>query len=162
MKFCAKADMEPTTLQTYFRAQQVPLQWMPFLRAIAGELSAQTDAVNLRHLFFSVGQRFAIDTPNLLREIATLSQLEEMLCAHWGQHQWGWVELREVGDAIEIVHKASPLAEAFGDDSLTWSVGFLEGFYQSIFGALGASENMNVRAMDDSRDGMVIRLNLSS
>lgn len=153
--------MEPITLQTYFKAHQVPLQWMPFLRAIAAELSAQTDAINLRHLFFSVGQRFAMGTPSLLQEIATLSQLEETLCTHWGQHQWGWVELSEVGDAIEIVHNACPLAEAFGEDSLTWSVGFLEGFYQSIFGALGASETMNVRAMNDSRDGMAIRLNFS-
>lgn len=153
--------METTNLQTYFRAQQVSLQWMPFLRAIAAELSAQTDATNLRQLFFSVGQRFAMDTPELLQEIATLSRLEEALCAHWGRHQWGWVELSEVGDAIEIVHNASPLAEAFGDDSLPWSVGFLEGFYQSIFGALGASEAMNVSAVDDSRDGMAIRLRFS-
>jgi hypothetical protein len=153
--------MGTTNLQTYFRAQQVSLQWMPFLRAIAAELSAQTDAANLRQLFFSVGQRFAMDTPDLLQEIATLSQLEEALCAHWAQHQWGWVELCEVGDAIEIVHNASPLAEAFGEDSLIWSIGFLEGFYQSIFGALGASETMNVSAMDDSRDGMAIRLRFS-
>ena len=132
-------------LQNYFRSQQVSLQWLPVLRAMASELSAQSDGKVLRHLFFQIGERFAADTSDLFEGAQSLTQLEEQLNDFWSRINWGWVELKEVKDYIEICHHASPLSEALGDDAHEWSVGLLEGFYQSVFSVLGASETMTVR-----------------
>ena len=71
---------------------------------------------------------------------------------------WGWVELTEVKGYIDIVHHAAPLAEAFGDEALEWSVGLLEGFYQTIFSVLGASDKMVARSIGEPSDGMELRL----
>ena len=66
--------------------------------------------------------------------------------------------MNEVKGSIDIAHHASPLAEAFGDEALEWSVGLLEGFYQTVFSVLGASEKMVVRSIGEISDGMDIRL----
>ena len=137
--------MASDTLQNYIRGQQVSLQWLPVLRAMASELSAQNDAKALRTLFFKIGERFATDTSDLFEGAQSLAQLEERLNDFWSRINWGWVELKEVKDYIEISHHASPLSEAFGDESLEWSIGLFEGFYQSVFSVLGASETMTVR-----------------
>ena len=150
--------MEDMDLQTYFRGQQVSMQWHPFLLAMAAEMAEHTDELALRNLFAGVGRRFAADTEEFFSDVTTLSELQECLDDFWGRMQWGWVRLREEAGYVEILHNAAPLAEAFGDEFLVWSVGFLEGFYQSVFGALGASNSMTVRACDDQVDSMVLRL----
>ena len=61
-------------------------------------------------------------------------------------------------DYIEISHHASPLSEAFGDDTLEWSVGLFEGFYQSVFSVLGAGETMAVRGMAVAAGDMDVQL----
>ena len=150
--------MASDTLQNYFRGQQVSLQWLPVLRAMASELSAQNDAKALRTLFFKIGERFATDTSDLFEGAQSLAQLEERLNDFWSRINWGWVDLKEVKDYIEISHHASPLTEAFGDDSLEWSVGLLEGFYQSVFSVLGAGETMTVRGMAVAAGDMDVQL----
>ena len=150
--------MASDKLQNYFRGQQVSLQWLPVLRAMATELTAQNDTEALRHLFFKVGQRFAKDTTDLFEGVQSLTQLEERLNDFWTRINWGWVDLKDVKDYIEISHQAAPLNEAFGDDARVWSVGLLEGFYQSVFGLLGASETMTVRAEEDSSEAMDVLL----
>ena len=150
--------MASDTLQKYFRGQQVSLQWLPVLRAMASELSAQTDAKELRHLFFKIGERFAKDTGDLFQGAQSLAQLEERLNDFWSRINWGWVDLNEVQAYIEITHHAAPLAEAFGDDAFEWSIGLLEGFYQSVFRVLGASEAMVVCGAGASAGGMDVQL----
>ena len=150
--------MASDNLQNYFRVQQVSLQWLPVLRAMASELSAQTDAKELRHLFFKIGERFAKDTGDFFQGAKSLAQLEERLNDFWSRINWGWVDLHEVQAYIEITHQAAPLAEAFGDDAFEWSIGLLEGFYQSVFGVLGASETMVVRGAGASAGGMDVLL----
>ena len=150
--------MASDTLQNYFRGQQVSLQWLPVLRAMASELSAQTDAKELRHLFFKIGERFAKDTGDLFQDAQSLAQLEERLNDFWSRINWGWVDLSEVEGFIEITHQATPLAEAFGDDAFEWSIGLLEGFYQSVFSVLGASETMVVCGAGVSAGGMDVQL----
>ncbi|MFM1981190.1 MAG: hypothetical protein RLZ68_2455 [Pseudomonadota bacterium] len=150
--------MEDMDLQTYFRGQQVAMQWHPFLLAMAAEMAEQSDDTVLRNLFAGIGRRFAADAEEFFSDVATLSELQECLNDFWGRMQWGWVRMHEESGFVEIVHNAAPLAEAFGDEFLVWSVGFLEGFYQSVFGALGASESMGVRAHEDQEDGMALRL----
>ncbi len=150
--------MSSDKLQNYFRRQQVSLQWLPVLRAMASEMSEHTDAEDLRHLFFKIGERFAKDTGDLFEGVESLAQLEEGLNDFWSQLNWGWVELSEVQGHIDIAHRAAPLVDAFGEDAFAWSIGLLEGFYQSVFSVLGASETMVVRDVGESSGGTDVLL----
>ncbi len=134
---------------TYFRTQQLSLQWLPVLRALAVELANGADSAGLRQLFFKVGERFAKDVEDRFESVQTLFELEDAINEFWSQLNWGWVHFTEVRGGIEIVHQASPLAEAFGDEHLGWSVGLLEGFYQALFSILGAGATMRVVAIGD-------------
>jgi hypothetical protein len=145
-------------LQNYFREQQVSLQWLPVLRAMASELSTQTPAEELLELFSKIGERFAADTEDHFQDAETLTQLEESLNYFWARINWGWVTFREAKGCIEITHSAAPLAEAFGDEALGWSVGLLQGFYQRAFSALGASDTMVVRTVGEPTGGLDIHL----
>lgn len=147
-------------LADYFREQQVSLQWLPVLRAMAVELSAQADDAQLRQVFFSIGQRFATDAQALLTPAQSLPELEAQLNDFWRRINWGWVVLSEEEGFVAIVHQASPLAEAFGEDSFGWSVGLLEGFYQHIFMSMGADAAMRVVCIDEGFQGMDLRLRL--
>lgn len=150
--------MSDNNLQEYFRSQQVSLQWLPFLRAFATELSASADIEDLQHLFFNLGTRFAKSSENHFEDVQTLQQLEIRLNEYWGRLNWGWTEFNELKGFIEITHHASPLAEAFGDHALPWSTSLLEGFYQAVFSVLGASEKMVVRRLGEPTDGMDVKL----
>lgn len=152
--FFENTGMTATPLEIYYREQQMSLQWLPFLRAMAGELSEQTDAENLRTLFFAIGERFAQDAKEAFEEINTLRGLATNLNDFLARIQWGFVDIKEVSAGVTIEHFAAPLAEAFGDDALPWSIGFLEGFYQSLFGILGASSAMRVRAIFEECEPM--------
>lgn len=150
--------MTNEALQNYFREQQVSLQWLPVLRAMASEMSEQMPSDELLKLFSKVGERFAADTEEHFQDVETLAQLEESLNYFWARINWGWVTFREAKGCIEITHSAAPLAEAFGDEALGWSVGLLQGFYQRAFSALGASDTMVVRAVGESTGGIDVHL----
>jgi len=145
-------------LENYFRGQQVSLQWLPVLRAMAAEMSLNTQSKDLRRLFFKIGQRLATDTGDLFHAAKSLSQLQESLNDFWMRTNWGWVDFAEEESHIIISHHVSPLSESFGENALEWSVGLLEGFYQSVFHVLGASEDMVVLGLGDLGNGMDIRL----
>ncbi len=153
--------MTNLSFNNYFRSQQVPLQWLPILRAMALEFSANFDEAALRQLFFRVGEHFAEDVEDRFQGVQTLADLEEYLNEFWAQLNWGWVELTEVTGAINIVHQALPLAEAFGDDCMVWSVGLLEGFYQTVFHVLGAGDGMKVLAVADACSDLTVQLRFS-
>jgi hypothetical protein len=146
-------------MENYFRSQQVSLQWSPVLRALAHELGEMASPQDLQKLFFSAGARFAGDAADRFEGTETLAQLEERLNDFWSSLNWGWVELAEIHGVIEITHQAAPLAEAFGDEALEWSIGLLEGFYESVFKVLGAGDAMVVTGMPDASSGMTVRLN---
>lgn len=146
-------------MENYFRSQQVSLQWAPVLRALAVELGEMASKQDLQRLFFSAGARFAGDVATRFEGTETLAQLEECLNDLWSSLNWGWVELRETQGLIEILHQAAPLAEAFGDETLEWSIGLLEGFYESVFKVLGAGDSMVVTGLPDASSGMSVRLN---
>jgi hypothetical protein len=152
--------MNSNHLESYFRGQQVSLQWLPVLRALASEMAQHSEASDLRRLFFKIGQRWASDTQEFFQSTQSLGQLEECVNDFWMRINWGWVEFSDMQDHVEIAHFAPPLAEAFGDEALPWSSGLLEGFYQHLFHALGASDTMSVRAVDDGCTGMSIRFHL--
>lgn len=144
-------------LQNYFRGQQISLQWLPVLRAMANELAAHTDSQDLHRLFVNIGENLANNAKEDFNGVQTLDQLETTLNDFWWQINWGWVELNEVQGYIDITHQASPLAEGFGQDALSWSTGLLEGFYQTIFAVLGAGEKLVLRRTGEVGDGMTLR-----
>jgi hypothetical protein len=144
-------------LENYFREQQMSLQWLPFSRAMANVLAEQTDPDSLRNLFSAIGQRFAEDSREAFEDINTLGTLCAALNDFLARINWGYVQINEVTGGVDIDHFAAPLAEAFGDEALTWSIGFLEGFYQALFGKLGASSSMRVRALDNECTAMQLR-----
>lgn len=152
------SSMSSENFTNYFRSQQVSLQWLPVLRAMASELSEQIDPEDLRLLFARIGERFAKDVEDRFDDVQTIAQLEENLNGFWAQVNWGWVSLTEAKGFVEIEHQAAPLAEAFGDDALGWSIGLLEGFYQNVFGQLGAGESMRVKGLDEISSAMSIHL----
>ena len=139
--------MEASTLEQYFRAQQVAPQWLPILRALAVEMAERADVADLRQLFTQVGARFAIDVEARFLGVETLADLEASLNEFWQTMNWGWVSLQEAKANVDIYHYAAPLAQAFGDEQLEWSVGLLEGFYQHVFKTLGAGDAMQVAAV---------------
>lgn len=139
--------MEPSNLEQYFRTQQVAQQWLPILRSLAVELAERADVADLRQLFTQVGARFAIDVEQRFVGVQTLAALEQGLNEFWQGMNWGWVSLQEAKANVDIFHYAAPLAEAFGDEQLEWSVGLLEGFYQHVFKTLGAGDAMQVEAV---------------
>jgi hypothetical protein len=149
------------TLDDYFRSQQIPLQWSPLLRALAQELAANADKQALHHLLFNVGSRFATSVMPQFSGISTLKELNEALNCLWAPMSWGYVDLVEGSTAIEIEHRFAPLAEAFGDEMLEWSIGILEGFYQSIFRSFGASEMMSAKYDPEKSDALHIHLRLA-
>ena len=153
--------MEKSVTETYFREQQMSLQWLPFMRALAEELATQTDESSLRALMFKVGQRVAQDASESFEGINSLDDLASTLNDFFGRINWGCVELTEVPSAIMVGHFAAPIAEAFGDDALPWSVGLLEGFYQEIFLSLGANSGMKVVVLSDESEPMSLRLRFS-
>ena len=111
-----------------------------------------------RKLFSKIGARFAKDAEDFFQNAETLAQLEAGINDFWIRINWGWVNFTESEDAILINHQASPLAEAFGDDALNWSVGLFEGFYQAIFERLGAGHVMTVRCVDGSSSVLDVQL----
>lgn len=152
--------MSQDVLEQYFRAQQVDLQWLPVLRALSGELERHASADDLRALFSNTGKAFADEIAPRCEGIGTLGELQEVLNDFWMQLNWGWVEIAESGHVVVISHQAAPLAEAFGDEALAWSVGLLEGFYDAVFKFLGASADMHVSAVPEASSAMSLRLEL--
>lgn len=150
--------MSTDHFKNYLRTQQVSLQWLPVLRSLAAELSENASQEGLRQLFFKVGGRFANDVEARFEDVQTLAELEDELNEFWTQLNWGWVNFTEANGLIEIAHQAAPLEEAFGEESIGWSVGLLEGFYQTVFQVLGAGESMKVQAVDDACIDMLVQL----
>lgn len=153
--------MAAEKLQNYLREQQISLQWVPILRYMATELRAQLSEEELRLIFVKIGQRLATDMGSDFEGLQTLSGVEEKMNDLWARINWGWVEIKEAGGGMDVRHQCAPLAEAFGDDALRWSVGLLEGFYQTVFYSLGASNSLRVHIVGEPLVGMETHLRFS-
>lgn len=145
-------------LISYFRGQQVPLQWYGVLRAMACVWPGEIGPADLRRMMFRVGQQFAQDTQSMFEGSQSLASLQDALNDFWTRVNWGCVQLSETEGAITIAHRWAPLAEAFGDESLDWSVGLLEGYYQSVFGLLGADPSMGIQTQETQAQDMDVQL----
>jgi Cellulose synthase subunit D len=153
--------MTTDNLKKYIKTQQIPFQWSGVLRAMSAEMSSVSESSDLRDFFFRIGERFAFGIQAKFQGVETLDGLEASLNSFWAEMNWGWVELVEEDGRLDITHQCAPLAQAFGDEELTWSVGLLEGFYQTLFKEFGASDDMAMTCVGKSPDGMEIRLRFS-
>lgn len=150
--------MQPTDLNSYFRAQQISPQWAPFLAALGEALAREAGPTELLQVFRVVGRELANRDSERWAGTATLEQLAQALNARWLEMQWGWVDLAEQPDGIEILHHAAPLAAAFGDKALEWTSGILEGYYETVFHALGAAPGTTATAIEALAGGLDLRL----
>lgn len=139
------------------RAQQVSTQWAFVLPALAGAMAASAGDRELKVLFHEAGRAMGESAIDVLPDIDTIAELESSLNAFWGTRRWGRVVLDERKGHLEIVHYAAPLAAAFGEASLVWTCGLLEGFYESLLHALGAGEGLSVIAESSEVEGLVLR-----
>ncbi len=144
------------SIEQYFRSQQVSMQWSPVLFALARELESSAEKDQLRLMIKAVGIRFANSMLDQLSDLETLTDLNDALNDLWGRIQWGWVQFQEAADCIEIAHQFAPLAEAFGDQSLDWSVGLLEGFYETVFNHFGSSASLKAKCISTGDQGQLI------
>ncbi len=154
--------MTAENLKKYIVKQQISIQWGPVLSAMAAEMSEVSEKSDLRDFFFRIGERFASKEKNKFKNVETLSELENSLNSYWTSINWGWVELEEKDGTIDITHNCSPIAEAFGNSELSWTVGLLEGFYQTLFFEFGANDEMKINCIGESADGLDLHLKFSS
>jgi hypothetical protein len=141
------------TLDTYFRSQQVSLQWSPILFAMATELEAIASTEDLRLLFQKIGIRLSESVVEQFIDVKDLSELNDALNDLWARTQWGYVQLQEAPDCIEISHQFSPLYEAFGERAIAWTIGLLEGFYQATFRNFCSTDLLNAQCVGVEDNG---------
>jgi hypothetical protein len=161
MPLSGQIEMQKSLL-AYYRTQQSSQQWVDFLSALAAELSSQASDDELRQIFAAVGKRQALALEGHVQDVDGLAELASVLNEYWAAQHWGFVNFSEKKNSVEIVHAASPLADAFGEDALAWSVGYLEGFYEQIFKLLGAGRGMHVSALDAEESGLSLIFELAS
>ena len=142
--------------QTYYKSQQVPLQWLPFLRALACELGTVADVETLQKIMSGTGARFAAEALEYFENAQTLAELEQGLNEFWLRTNWGWVELKEEDAHVSIAHFAAPLEEAFGSESLGWSASVLEGFYSHVFISLGPKPSFMTHLVQHNAQGLAL------
>lgn len=135
----------------YFQQHRCALQWRDFLGALAEEFDEQLQTPELRALASRIGERFARRLP--LPHCETLEDLHHGINEVWSRLDWGWVEIGDAGDYIEIAHHCAPLTAALGEASRAWSPAFLEGVYQQWFNELGIDPALRVRQETSEEQG---------
>jgi len=126
----------------YFAARACDLQWRDFLLSLADELNDQMPRSELRAFFRLVGQRLARRAP--LPIGSSLADLESGINEYCAITGWGWTKVQDHSSRLEFVHSCAPLRQAFGDDSLSWSTGLLEGLYAEWIKQSGAGDNLEL------------------
>lgn len=127
---------QPVDISNHLAAQQCARQWRGFLHALAEELGATCAPADLRMLSRNAGLRFA--TSVTLHPCPTLDELQFAVSQQWQALDWGWTQVQQQTDHVEIRHYCSPLVAAFGNSASEWVSGFLEGAYQQWFEQQGA------------------------
>lgn len=144
-------------LEGCFREQLVSSQWAFVLPALAEAMAGAASERELRALFRNAGTRIGEETVEALPAVETMADLESAINAFLVVRRWGRVALEERRGHLDIVHHAAPLSAAFGEASLVWACGLLEGFYEALLHALGAGDELTVVAESSDEDGLVLR-----
>ena len=126
------------------------------------ELVNRAEPATLRawcHLFGKVwADRCAAEFDNA----GELDSLNAQLNEFWSKNQWGWTQLREIEQGLEIMHTGAPLTKPELLPYLQWSCGLLEGFYEAVFKQHGADESMKVRVDSATPDRFSLILQLTA
>jgi len=127
--------------------RQTSRQWRNLLSATTSEMAGFESKEQLRAMMVRIGNKFAIQAD--LPEGGTLDEYEKCMCGVWDDMDWGWVELKERGDALQITHHCSTHgrlnSEALSDASEVWVSSFLEGVYQQWVSQMGAGEKLQLK-----------------
>lgn len=126
-------SMEPA----YLERLQCSRQWRGFLEALGQEFASALPEPELATLMARIGTRFA--RSHALNPGDTLPALQDEMNRVWEALDWGVVEMHQSAAGVEIAHRFSPLAAAFGAAQTAWATGFLQGVYQQWFDAAGAT-----------------------
>lgn len=121
---------------TYARRLQCTRQWRGFLAALGQEFAEALPPRELHALMARIGTRFAVQQN--LGNCETIAALQDAMNQVWEGLDWGFAELAQTPAGMEVHHRFSPLAAAFGNSEEGWATGFLQGVYQQWFEAAGA------------------------
>lgn len=147
------SSMEPA----YIHRLQCSRQWRGFLAALAEEFVSALPPQELATLMARIGMRFAAEHP--LPASDTVQGLQDAMNHVWNALGWGVAELGQSPSGMEITHRFSPLAAAFGEPHAPWATGFLQGAYQQWFDAAGgAGLRVEVAAAADALGTARLRL----
>lgn len=117
-------------------------QWVGVLEALAAEFNEYLSPEDLSDMMARVGERFAEARP--LQGGDTLTDLVAAMNAIWSDMDWGVARLDSQDDQLLIEHDYSPLAAAFGAQSVEWSGAFLRGVYQQWMRQAGAGDDLEL------------------
>ena len=143
-----------TALAHYVRAEglRIPRR---LLSTLTSRLLEGLGEDGLRAWCQAVGHDWAQAEQERFASSGTLESLADALNSCWADARWGWIELQETDDGLDVMHHGAPIADAH--PSL---VGVLEGFYDTVFKLLGADPAMAVQMVAASDDGFDLHLRL--
>lgn len=144
----------------FFQAQPMRLPDALYT-ALATELTSRFPSATLRGWCRVLGRQWAVQARSAFSDAEDLSALAGALNTYWASAGWGWVLLEETDSGLDVHHQASPLPQGIGTDNLGWSVGLLEGFYDTVFKQLGAADDLQLALTQISPDGFDIHFQLS-
>lgn len=145
-----------TALAHYVRVEGMRLPRL-LLSAIAGRLEEGLGEAGMRDWCYAAGLDWAQSEQERFATSGTLDALADSLNSYWAKARWGWIELAETEDGLDVVHHASPVGDAHPA-----LAGLLEGFYDAVFKLLGADPDMVVREVARSADGFDLHLRLTA
>jgi hypothetical protein len=119
--------------------ERISGQWLGFLQAMSEELQAQLEPKELRELLRGIGVRQAQALPMEAQD--TVEALEAAMNVHLQRMRWGYVELSDTGDYLQVRHKLCPLPTALGLPADV-AGGVLEGLYECWFRNAGAEDGL--------------------
>ncbi len=153
-------DAEQGSL-SYFMSRPVEVRWAGLLSALAEELSAQMPAAEIRAFFAVLGRRWARTMP--LPAGGGLKEMEQSMNASLSACGWGWVRVRDLGNAVEFQHSCAPLRTAFGAAAMEWAPGLIEGLYEEWLREQGAGRGLTLKQVGTAEGAVdTLRLRLAA
>ncbi len=126
----------------YLLAQPSDVEWSEFLAVLGETLEGQMNIAELRTFFVALGRGMARRSE--LKPGSTLESMAEAINAWLQDCGWGFMNMQETGDALEITHACSPLRDAFGEKGMNYSPALLEGMYSEWLAAAGAGKDLKL------------------
>lgn len=141
------SDIEKQSLQ-YFIQRGCDPQWQDFLYAMSEELSAQLSLPELRGFFYAVGARMAAASP--VRAGSSLAELEAAFNDWLSQRDWGFVQIQDRQNALELIHACAPLRAAFGEQGMSAAGAVIEGLYSTWLEQVGVDQQLTLRQVGEA------------